>query len=111
MAVVFLVLFLLYCRRRDFLQLLTNRSIKMKTTNIERKIRTFVRAQFAARVAHNGEQLGQCIVHKNSARVLISNPKSVYANMVASLGKPTINKHTAIFRVAKRGTVALTVRG
>ena len=78
--------------------------------NIEKQVRQFVRAQFAARVVRqNGEF--QSTVQKNSAKVLIKNPNRVMQVLSDRLGKPAVNGHTAVFKIAKRGTVALTTRG
>jgi hypothetical protein len=84
----------------------------MKANSIERKIRQFVRAQFHARVVRGEDGIGQCVAHKNSAKVLITNPRSVFQQMSDLLGKPVAStKNTTVFKVGKLGTIALTTNG
>lgn len=77
---------------------------------IEKKVRKFVRSQFRAYIVRvDGHH--QLEVKENSARVLINNPKGVFARLCKKLGKPVVTKHTATFNVKKVGTVSLTVHG
>lgn len=83
----------------------------MATINVEKRIRKFVREQFAARISKVDGEF-QCVARNNSARVIITNPNHTLAAMRERLGKP-IAEHgsTAIFKVGKVGRVALTKTG
>jgi hypothetical protein len=78
---------------------------------IEKSIRKFVRKQFAARIV-KVDGVGQCVAKKNSARVLIRNPKHVLVTMQEKLGR-AVEQHdnVTVFKVAKVGKIALTSNG
>lgn len=79
--------------------------------SIEKQIRLFVRAQFAARIV-KVDRVPQCTVTKNKARVLIRNPNRVLEVLRETCGKPIAEKgHTTTFKVQKVGIVAITDNG
>jgi hypothetical protein len=84
--------------------------MKNATVNLEKKVRQFVRAAFAARVVKI-DGVGQCTTTKNSARVLIRNPNRVFEVLQEKFGKPVEKGNTVTFKVAKVGTVALVHSG
>lgn len=83
----------------------------MATTKIERAVRAFVRTGFRAYIIRRDGRT-QSQVDKHTARLLISNPKSVYQNLIDSFGKPVeLGKTSATFKVKKLGTITLARSG